>query len=74
VPQFDTVQAGIGLGANALKAMELMDEKFAKLYDQIKFGNPSTERVHEQIEILAAEEGFWDFESLEGKKCWTPEV
>ena len=30
-PRFDAVGAGIGLGPNALKAMELMDEKFAKL-------------------------------------------
>ncbi|MAD81670.1 MAG: hypothetical protein CL912_01800 [Deltaproteobacteria bacterium] len=56
--KFDAVGAGIGLGPNALKAMELMDEKFAKLYDEIKVGNTSPERVHEQIEILGAEEGF----------------
>ena len=56
--KFDAVGAGIGLGPNALKAMELMDEKFAKLYDGIKVGNTSPERVHEQIEILGAEEGF----------------
>jgi salicylate hydroxylase len=55
-PRFDAVGAGIGLGPNALKAMELMDEKFAKLYDDIKVGNTSPERVHEQIEILGAEE------------------
>jgi salicylate hydroxylase len=57
-PRFDAVGAGIGLGPNALKAMELMDEKFAKLYDEIKVGNTSPERVHEQIEILGAEEGL----------------
>jgi salicylate hydroxylase len=57
-PKFDAVGAGIGLGPNALKAMELMDEKFSKLYDEIKVGNTSPERIHEQIEILGAEEGF----------------
>lgn len=57
-PKFDAVGAGIGLGPNALKAMELMDEKFAKLYDEIKVGNTSPARAHEQIEILGAEEGF----------------
>jgi salicylate hydroxylase len=57
-PRFDAVGAGIGLGPNALKAMELMDEKFAKLYDEIKVGNTSPSRFHEQIEILGAEEGF----------------
>jgi salicylate hydroxylase len=57
-PKFDAVGAGIGLGPNALKAMELMDPTFAKMYDAIKVGNTSPERLHEQIEILGAEEGF----------------
>jgi salicylate hydroxylase len=57
-PRFDAVGAGIGLGPNALKAMELMGKKFAKLYGEIKVGNTSSERIHEQIEILGAEEGF----------------
>ncbi|QDS71707.1 hypothetical protein FKW77_008456 [Venturia effusa] len=57
-PKFDAVGAGIGLGPNALKAMELMDEKFAKMYDDIKVGNTSLERAHEQFEILGAEEGL----------------
>lgn len=56
--KFDAVGAGIGLGPNALKAMELMDPKFARLYDEIKVGNSSPERQHEQIEILSTEEGF----------------
>jgi salicylate hydroxylase len=57
-PRFDAVGAGIGLGPNALKAMELMDDKFAKMYNDIKVGNTSPDRVHEQFEILGAEEGF----------------
>ena len=56
--KFDAVGAGIGLGPNSLKAMELMDSQFARLYDAVKVGNTSPERVHEQIEILSAEEGF----------------
>jgi salicylate hydroxylase len=57
-PRFDAVGAGIGLGPNALKSMQLMDEKFAKMYDNVKVGNTSPSRVHEQIEILGAEDGF----------------
>lgn len=57
-PRFDAVGAGIGLGPNALKAMSLMDPQFAALYDAIKVGNTNPSRVHEQIEILGAEEGF----------------
>jgi salicylate hydroxylase len=56
--KFDAVGAGIGLGPNALKAMDLMDSQFARLYDEVKVGNTSPERVHEQIEILSASEGF----------------
>lgn len=56
--KFDAVGAGIGLGPNALRAMELMDEKFAKMYDEIKVGNTSPDRIHEQFEILGAEEGL----------------
>jgi salicylate hydroxylase len=56
--RFDAIGAGIGMGPNALKCMELMDEKFARLYDEIKVGNGSPERVHEQFSVLGAEEGF----------------
>jgi salicylate hydroxylase len=72
VPIFDVAGAGIGLGPNALKAMELMDEKFAKLYDQIKVGNTSPERVHEQIEILVAEEGFGTLKGWKGRSVGHP--
>ncbi|KAF9889833.1 hypothetical protein FE257_006923 [Aspergillus nanangensis] len=56
--QFDAIGAGIGLGPNALRAMELMDSQFAAMYDQIKVGNTTPGRVHEQFEILSAGEGF----------------
>jgi len=65
-PKFDAVGAGIGLGPNALKAMELMDPTFAQMYDAIKVGNTSPERQHEQIEILGAEEGFGKLRGWEG--------
>ncbi|KAE9368316.1 putative salicylate hydroxylase [Stipitochalara longipes BDJ] len=65
-PKFDAVGAGIGLGPNALKAMELMDPTFAKMYDEIKVGNTSKKRQHEQIEILGAEEGFGKNRGWEG--------
>ena len=38
--------------------MELMDERFARMYDAIKVGNIDPARKHEQIEILGGEEGF----------------
>jgi salicylate hydroxylase len=57
-PKFDAVGAGIGLGPNALRAMELMDPTFASMYNKVKVGNTSPDRVHEQFEILGTEEGF----------------
>ncbi|PQE03648.1 mannitol 1-phosphate dehydrogenase protein [Rutstroemia sp. NJR-2017a BBW] len=67
-PKFDAVGAGIGLGPNALKAMALMDEDFARMYDEIKVGNTSPSRQHEQIEILGAEEGFGEKRGWKGGK------
>lgn len=57
-PKFDAIGAGIGLGPNALKAMELMDEKFASMYGAIKVGNTNPEKLHEQFEVLGAEQGY----------------
>ncbi|KAL4956605.1 hypothetical protein BDW69DRAFT_202869 [Aspergillus filifer] len=57
-PQFDAIGAGIGLGPNALRAMELMDETFASRYDAIKVGNTTPAKRNEQFEILSAGEGF----------------
>jgi salicylate hydroxylase len=65
-PKFDAVGAGIGLGPNSLKAIALMDERFARLYDEVKVGNKSPSRQHEQIEILSIEEGFGITEKWQG--------
>jgi salicylate hydroxylase len=35
-----------------------MDEKFDKMYDDIKVGNTAPESFNEQIETMGAEEGF----------------
>ncbi|EQL28060.1 hypothetical protein BDFG_09156 [Blastomyces dermatitidis ATCC 26199] len=56
--QFDAIGAGIGMGPNALRAMELMDAHFAKMYDKIKVGNACHDRLHEQFEILSVAQGF----------------
>ncbi|KIW00217.1 uncharacterized protein PV09_08257 [Verruconis gallopava] len=57
-PKFDAVGAGIGLGPNALRAMELMDPTFASKYNKVKVGNTTPERKNEQFEILGTQEGF----------------
>jgi salicylate hydroxylase len=72
-PKFDAVGAGIGLGPNALRAMALMDETFARLYDEVKVGNTSPKRKHEQIEILGTEEGFGITETWNGGSVGHPD-
>ncbi|KAL4796595.1 mannitol 1-phosphate dehydrogenase [Aspergillus venezuelensis] len=57
-PQFDAIGAGIGLGPNALRAMELMDKTFASRYDAIKVCNTTPAKRNEQFEILSAGKGF----------------
>ncbi|KAH6661895.1 putative salicylate hydroxylase [Halenospora varia] len=64
--KFDAIGAGIGLGPNALKSMELMSPKFARLYDEIKVGNGRAEKLHEQFEIFPATEGFGEKEGWGG--------
>ncbi|PGG99241.1 hypothetical protein AJ79_08633 [Helicocarpus griseus UAMH5409] len=65
-PRFDAVGAGIGMGPNSLRAMELMDEEFAKMYDEIKVGNGFPEKLHEQFEMLSAEQGFGSLNGWHG--------
>ncbi|KAK5118485.1 hypothetical protein LTR62_003000 [Meristemomyces frigidus] len=71
--RFDIIGAGIGMGPNALRAIELMDPKFARLYDEIKVGNTSADRVHEQFEILGAEEGFGITDAWQGGRVSHPD-
>ncbi|EEH03279.1 mannitol 1-phosphate dehydrogenase [Histoplasma capsulatum G186AR] len=65
-PQFDAVGAGIWIGPNALRAMELMDAGFAELYGRIKVGNACGDRRHEQFEILSAAQGFGALDGWRG--------
>ncbi|EER37876.1 mannitol 1-phosphate dehydrogenase [Histoplasma capsulatum H143] len=65
-PQFDAVGSGIGMGPNALRAMELMDAGFAELYGRIKVGNACGDRRHEQFEILSAAQGFGALDGWRG--------
>lgn len=64
--QFSTVGAGIGLGPNALHAMELIDTRFRQLYNQISSGNLTPNKEHIAMEVLYAEEGFG------AKRGWQP--
>jgi len=70
--KFDAVGAGIGLGPNSMRAMELINEQFARMYDEVKVGNAAPEREHEQMEILGIQEGFGITEDWRGGSVGHP--
>ena len=52
------VGAGIVFGPNALRAMELIDPRFKKLYESIATGNGTREKENVFHDMLLAEPGF----------------
>lgn len=64
--EFSTIGAGVGLGPNALLAMNLIDPSFGKLYDAVKTGNTSPERVHHTFEVMMDEPGLGEKREWKG--------
>lgn len=62
---FSAIGAGIGLGPNALAAMDLIDPSFRSQYDAVKTTNEREEFRHSVFDALYAEEGFGT------KRGWT---
>lgn len=62
---FSAIGAGIGLGPNALAAMDLIDPSFRSQYDAVKTTNEREEFRHSVFDALYAEEGFG------AKRGWT---
>ena len=56
--EFSTVGAGVGLGPNALKAMEMIEPKLRPMYNDISSGNLTPDKDHVMFDALYAEEGF----------------
>ncbi|KAI0020987.1 hypothetical protein F4780DRAFT_307295 [Xylariomycetidae sp. FL0641] len=63
--QYSTVGAGIGLGPNALRALDLIDPRFRQAYNRAKTANERPEFAHSVFDALYAEEGFGE------KRGWT---
>ncbi|KAI1412542.1 mannitol 1-phosphate dehydrogenase [Hypoxylon sp. FL1857] len=63
--RFSTVGAGIGLGPNALNAMDLIDPRFRENYEKVKTRNERPDFEHSVFDALYAEEGFGE------KRGWT---
>ncbi|KAI1082920.1 hypothetical protein F5B20DRAFT_569042 [Whalleya microplaca] len=63
--QFSMVGAGIGLGPNSLRAIDLIDPKFREQYEQAKTENEKREFEHSVFDALCAEDGLGE------KRGWT---
>lgn len=50
--QFSVIGSGVGLGPNALRAMDGIDSRFRALYDGIKTGNRSVEKRHVVMDAI----------------------
>ncbi|KAF2787619.1 FAD/NAD(P)-binding domain-containing protein [Melanomma pulvis-pyrius CBS 109.77] len=69
-PAFSAVGAGVGLGPNALRAMDLIDKRFRDLYMDIATGNLKPEKKHVMMEAMLMEEGLGEGESWWGHGEW----
>lgn len=69
-PAFSAVGAGVGLGPNALRAMDLIDKRFRDEYMKIATGNLKPEKRHVMMEAMRLEEGLGEDEQWWGKGGW----
>ncbi|KAJ6438102.1 FAD/NAD(P)-binding domain-containing protein [Purpureocillium lavendulum] len=64
--EFGTVGAGVGLGPNAIKALELIDPTLRDKYNAISSGNLTPGKENVMFDNVYAEEGFG------AKRGWKP--
>ncbi|KAF2015831.1 FAD/NAD(P)-binding domain-containing protein [Aaosphaeria arxii CBS 175.79] len=69
-PAFSAVGAGVGLGPNALRSMDLIDHRFRDMYMNIATGNLRPEKKHVMMEAMRMEEGLGEGESWWGNGGW----
>jgi salicylate hydroxylase len=72
-PAFSAVGAGVGLGPNALRAMDLIDERFRNMYMNIATGNLKPEKKHVMMEAMRMEKGLGEGEDWWGNGGWGAE-
>ncbi|KAF1920214.1 hypothetical protein BDU57DRAFT_6593 [Ampelomyces quisqualis] len=72
-PAFAAVGAGVGLGPNALSAMDMIDSRFRDMYTKIATGNLQPEKKHVVMEAMRMEVGLGKGESWCGKGAWGAE-
>jgi salicylate hydroxylase len=67
---FSAVGAGVGLGPNALSAMDMIDSRFRDMYMRIATGNLRPEKKHVMMEAMRLEVGLGEGESWWGHGGW----
>jgi salicylate hydroxylase len=72
-PAFSAVGAGVGLGPNALSAMDMIDSRFRDMYMEIATGNLKPEKKHVMMEAMRMEVGLGEGEDWWGHGGWGAE-
>tara|TARA_R110002003_G_scaffold129_7_gene12108 strand:- start:19029 stop:20396 length:1368 start_codon:yes stop_codon:yes gene_type:complete len=72
-PAFSAVGAGVGLGPNALNAMDMIDSRFRDMYMSIATGNLKPEKKHVMMEAMRMEAGLGQGEDWWGQGGWGAE-
>lgn len=64
--RYSIVGAGVGLGPNALRALEMIDPRLRAMYNDISSGNLTPNKDQVMFDALYAEEGFGE------ERGWNP--
>jgi salicylate hydroxylase len=70
---FSALGAGVGLGPNALNAMDMIDHRFREMYMGIATGNLAPEKRHVMMEAMRMEVGLGEGEDWWGCGSWGAE-
>ncbi|RDW78021.1 hypothetical protein BP5796_05873 [Coleophoma crateriformis] len=69
---FSAIGAGVGLGPNALRAMDMIEPRLRKLYDGISTGNSSPEKINDMFDGMMAEPGLGENSGWHGAPVTSP--
>ncbi|KAK5126939.1 hypothetical protein LTR85_008297 [Meristemomyces frigidus] len=69
---YATVGAGVGIGPNAMRAMDMIDKRFRGKYDAVAIGNLTPGKEHVMMEAYLLEEGLGARQGWLGKPWGSP--
>lgn len=69
---FSAIGAGVGLGPNALRAMDMIDPRLRRMYDAISTGNSSPEKINDMFDAMMAEPGLGEKSGWHGAPVTSP--